>query len=253
MGQLERYGLYVLCVVIVLILGVAIWGGGAPLNAGEKNPELNRPLVSNEAVVPPSTAVRPATSEPGAANRGVAPEEAFFASVTNPAPTSASLSVDAELLGIESVESARRTSAKPKSGRKSKSSEAKADELRALRTYTVKKGDTMEKVARRVLGSIRHVSTIKKLNPSVDPRRMRPGEVLKLPWVEGESKGSGPNMLAKKSEWRDYTVKTGDSAYAISIAMYGTAKHAKAILEANDITDAKKIRPKTVIKIPPLK
>ena len=27
MGQLERYGLYVLCLVIFLILGVAIWGG----------------------------------------------------------------------------------------------------------------------------------------------------------------------------------------------------------------------------------
>ena len=26
MGQLERYGLYVLCLVIFLILGVAIWG-----------------------------------------------------------------------------------------------------------------------------------------------------------------------------------------------------------------------------------
>ncbi len=26
MGQLERYGLYVLCLVIFLILGIAIWG-----------------------------------------------------------------------------------------------------------------------------------------------------------------------------------------------------------------------------------
>ena len=26
MGQLEKYGLYVLCLVIFLILGVAIWG-----------------------------------------------------------------------------------------------------------------------------------------------------------------------------------------------------------------------------------
>ena len=28
MGQLEKYGLYVLCLVIFLILGVTIWGGG---------------------------------------------------------------------------------------------------------------------------------------------------------------------------------------------------------------------------------
>ena len=29
MGQLERYGLYVLCLVIFLILGIAIWGDNA--------------------------------------------------------------------------------------------------------------------------------------------------------------------------------------------------------------------------------
>ena len=28
MGQLEKYGLYVLCLVIFLILGVTLWGGG---------------------------------------------------------------------------------------------------------------------------------------------------------------------------------------------------------------------------------
>src|SRR5262245_54283598 len=35
MGQLEKYGLYVLCLVIFLILGVTIWGGGeVPANPG---------------------------------------------------------------------------------------------------------------------------------------------------------------------------------------------------------------------------
>ena len=43
MGQLERYGLYVLCLVIFLILGVAIWGSDPQeLN---HNRELNDPAA----------------------------------------------------------------------------------------------------------------------------------------------------------------------------------------------------------------
>ena len=113
--------------------------------------------------------------------------------------------------------------------------------------------DTMEKIAREVLGSIRHVGTIKRLNPKVDPRKMRVGQVLKLPWLDGEDSKAGPDLTAPRERWREYTVKTGDRAYAISIAMYGTAAHARKILEANGIVDARKMRPKTVLKIPPLK
>src|SRR5262249_18440166 len=40
MGQLEKYGLYVLCLVIFLILGVAIWGGDPATPTGGK--ELNK-------------------------------------------------------------------------------------------------------------------------------------------------------------------------------------------------------------------
>ncbi len=36
MGQLEKYGLYVLCLLIFLILGVTLWGSGT-VGAFEKN------------------------------------------------------------------------------------------------------------------------------------------------------------------------------------------------------------------------
>ncbi len=54
MGQLERYGLYVLCLVIFLILGVAIWGGdpqAAAIPSGSLSAELEEsssPVVSNQ-------------------------------------------------------------------------------------------------------------------------------------------------------------------------------------------------------------
>ena len=37
MGQLEKYGLYVLCLVIFLILGVTIWGDPAGQPPGQRN------------------------------------------------------------------------------------------------------------------------------------------------------------------------------------------------------------------------
>ncbi len=42
MGQLERYGLYVLCLVIFLILGIAIWGdnSGAVVPQGTESQSL---------------------------------------------------------------------------------------------------------------------------------------------------------------------------------------------------------------------
>ena len=79
MGQLEKYGLYVLCLVIFLILGVAIWGGdAAPVHAG------NSPLAGNVAA-PPGGNPAPAIKREGAprldASKGF---ESLLADVATP-------------------------------------------------------------------------------------------------------------------------------------------------------------------------
>ena len=50
MGQLERYGLYVLCIVIFLILGVALWGGDPVLPAPPSSARSGPPPTSNSTV-----------------------------------------------------------------------------------------------------------------------------------------------------------------------------------------------------------
>jgi LysM repeat protein len=251
MGQLERYGLYVLCVVIVLILGVAVWGGDAVL------PDSQAPAQQmNGPVSPTSTAGERKESEhnapllnqlPGINARdsgkgdifGVKPVESGFAGVskaTQPAETASAKgdnkSTTAELAGGE------------------KEKEKKKATSRGVRNYTVKSGDTIEGIAETVLGSKKYADAIKELNQGVNPTKMRVGQVINLPWLDAEAPPASTE--AAKGKWREYTVKAGDNATTISLAMYKSSKYANKILEANKISDPGKLRPNMVLKIPPL-
>lgn len=48
-------------------------------------------------------------------------------------------------------------------------------------SYTVVSGDTLSGISARFYGSARQWPSIKKANPGLDPRRLRSGQVLKLP------------------------------------------------------------------------
>lgn len=49
------------------------------------------------------------------------------------------------------------------------------------RTYTVKRGDTLSKIAAQLLGSYKRYPEIAKLNGIRDPNRINTGQVLKIP------------------------------------------------------------------------
>ena len=255
MGQLERYGLYVLCVVIVMILGVAIWGGGEtePLDspAAARELELNsNPVSSSE---PPRRQTRtepPLTVDPSLADPPKNPVAERFFDKVKPVEAKHGRNRKPGTDPVANQLGVRNASAKPADN--TGKAESKKPANRALRTYTVKDGDTMEKIAKNVLGSIQHVEAIEKLNPTVNPRRMQVGQLLKLPWLERKS-GVGPDAFAPTEEWSDYVVQEGDTASAISLKAYKTVKHADAILQWNKIKDATKLRPKQVLRLPPLR
>jgi LysM repeat protein len=48
-------------------------------------------------------------------------------------------------------------------------------------TYTVKKGDTMSKIAREQLGGISQLGALIRANPGIDKDHIKPGQVLNLP------------------------------------------------------------------------
>lgn len=248
MGQLERYGLYVLCVVIVLILGVAIWGGdpadattGVDLDriaeqAAEDDwsrTELDDAAVG-DTIAPPSLPegfFKGETGGQGAADDAidlgadyepVAPPEPGVPETST--PTAADDSPDGEPTG-----------------------ETVPVSTAALRKYVVQDGDTMERIAKRELGSIKYVDRIKDLNPGVAPKRMQIGQKLTLPQVDEAASESGD--APRRST--QYTVKNSDTIFDIAQKVYGTAKYMKLIIEANRIEDPKRLKPGRVLTIPP--
>jgi LysM repeat protein len=103
------------------------------------------------------------------------------------------------------------------------------------REYTVAKGDMLSTIAKK-----NGVSTkaLQAANPSVDPKKLKPGQKLQIPEsttssVASTSTSSGSTTTAGTSDTSTYVVKAGDTLTKIAKA-HGTT--AKAIKEANRLT-----------------
>ena len=260
MGQLEKYGLYVLCLVIFLILGVTIWGGGDLQAASRRTPppptsDLKAGVApignaasardGHAAVVPNlEDLLRPAQrpsddpkkKEPkpveagGAGNPGSDPAVAAgkegkekegkekgaampetrptykvqardtFDNIAraklgnsslrteiarlNPGVDASRLQIGQQLILPTAAEVAAAGGRAPAdAGSKKADASAKADASvpAAAKSYTIAKGDTLEGLARRELGSVKRTNEIKELNPGVDPAGLRIGQKILLP------------------------------------------------------------------------
>jgi nucleoid-associated protein YgaU len=109
-----------------------------------------------------------------------------------------------------------------------------------FREYTIKAGDTFERIARRELGSPRLVQAIQRANPLRDPRRIRPGDVIRLPVdpsnIQGKPAGSisdaNPELPAP-ANFAEYVVVRGDTLSSIAQRLLGSSDQARAIYELN--------------------
>ena len=283
MGQLEKYGLYVLCLVIFLILGVAIWG--EPAHA--------------------STAEQQARTSPPA--RGVAPDKAtpeldlkaLMSPVGKPGPA-----VPAADAGSGGRPESGKPDAKSGDGKagEGKAAEGKAGEGKAEHArsdkgaesapapkpeshplYIVKSGDTLESIARQKLGDSKHVALLEQLNPKVQPARLQIGQEIVLP-TAAELAGRKPaekpvadagkaaakvetNAATKpdarkpdarspagKSEpaagTRTYSIAQGDTLEGLAKRLYGSAKRLDDIKELNPTVDPTRLRIGQVIRLP---
>jgi LysM repeat protein len=210
MGQLERYGLYVLCIVISLILGIAIWGGDPPVsNAASRDVEPRRELTDPFEIGPKLHAPDRSAAEIGLPQTfrtvSLEPDEA-------PAP-----------------EPAPRVTPV------------------ALRTHKVAAGDKLEELAKRYLGSAARWPEIKRLNPGIDERNLRLGTELKIPEPGTPAKEPAAERTLAADEYR---VVDGDNPARISMKLWQTEKHAQRLMEHNGITDARRLRVGSVLKVP---
>lgn len=112
------------------------------------------------------------------------------------------------------------------------------------KTHTVKAGDTFESIANQYGVTVRELV-------SANPHLLKSGDTLKIPVavaIPSESgSGAGSAGGGGTSSPRTYTVKAGDTLYAIAIR-YNTTVAAIAAL--NNIRDPNKIKVGQVLQIP---
>ena len=113
--------------------------------------------------------------------------------------------------------------------------------------HVVAEHELMSTIAKRYFGSVDDWWIISKANPKVDPRKLKPGMVLRIPkdrnniqgLVSGKESEPGvldtPNLDSDGTESKviEYVVQSGDSLSKISQRIYGSAQHAQFIFESN--------------------
>ncbi len=135
----------------------------------------------------------------------------------------------------------------------------------AFREYVIQDGDTFKSIARDELGDVGLWMAIARSNPLRDPNRIEPGDVIRLPLDPSNIQGVlvsredgqpiDPGALEPQPDpWVEYTVRPGDSLSRISLAYYGSSRHAEAIFDANrdQLRSPDTLRVGQVLLLPPL-
>lgn len=290
MGQLEKYGLYVLCLVIFLILGVAIWGGDPTTPPAGAKEGINKLATSHDQ----GKAGEPKSgTDAGAANpqdKGAETAKAKEAGVTpksepeNKPATGFAAFLDrdkvakspAKTPGNETTPNPRAKGGEEAGSTKGTIGKEKVED--GQRYHVVQHGDTLHDIAVKELGSAGRVSEILALNPGLEPRRMRDGLKIKLPAAkvatdtkstadakvatdtkatsDAKKSAAAPAPVvataAKAAAGQTYKVKHGDTLTSISRVAYGNDKHVKDILAANrgKLPSANVLRENMVLSLP---
>lgn len=134
--------------------------------------------------------------------------------------------------------------------------------------YTIRAGDTFERIAARELGDSRLHEVIARANPLKDPRRLRIGEVLRIPRDPANIQGiavtppTTPPATPPATPDTDptpspapveYVVRSGDTLSGISQQFYGTSRHWERIFHANRaiLSSPEALREGQTLVIPP--
>ncbi len=130
--------------------------------------------------------------------------------------------------------------------------------------HVVEPGELMQTIAKRYYGSIDEWAVIAKANPGVDPQKLKPGMVLRIPVdrtnIQGKLVGveTHPGVIRSHtpsdSKVIEYMVQSGDSLSVISQRIYGSSRYARFIYESNRdiLRSMDSISIGQVLKLPPL-
>ena len=131
-------------------------------------------------------------------------------------------------------------------------------------TYPVKQGETFETIAKARYGSSRLHTAIARANPMKDPRRLKPGDQIRLPKDPSNIQGKPAPTLAPPSGspapagqppasgGSEYLVQKGDTLSGIASKVWGSSKNWRVILDANSsiLPAEDALRPGMKLRIP---
>lgn len=128
------------------------------------------------------------------------------------------------------------------------------------KTYTVKPGDSLERIARKQLGSGKQWKSLASLNGITNPDMVRIGDVLQLPvpqaGVASNSSGGSKARLASRSDPAPtagagkYTVAKGDVLSRIAERQLGSSKRWREIVALNSGLNPSRLMVGTVLNMP---
>jgi nucleoid-associated protein YgaU len=99
-------------------------------------------------------------------------------------------------------------------------------------SYTIQPNDTLSSIALSLYGSDRYWVEISQANPTIDPVKLKPGQVIKLPQPDDLRK-SGPQRARRSAAGTQYTVRAGDNLSTIAQEFYNNAGLWRRIYNAN--------------------
>jgi LysM repeat protein len=269
MGQLEKYGLYVLCLLIFLIIGVSIWGEPAnaatdpgPKNETAKVTKADKPAMPRVDLKELVSPVKPPAS-PVSTKGAEAPPSPLADALLDGTGSGGTKDAKKSDKNDAKVEPAK-TEPKPDSGKRP--------------THRIKSGDTFESIAIE-LGDKKLVPVLLQLNPKIDPKTLAIGTEVQLPTPAelaahkasakgladaGKGKADGkpadskpaddPKKAAKAPETsggvRTYTIAQGDTLSGLAKRLYGSDKRVDDIKGLNPSVDPTRLRIGQVIKLP---
>ena len=99
--------------------------------------------------------------------------------------------------------------------------------------YTIQSGDTLSSIAMTLYGSDRYWVEIAQANPSIDPLKLKPDTVLKLPKSEDLREPHHKRNAINSGKKSQYTVRAGDNLSTIAQEFYNNSGLWKRIYNAN--------------------